>query len=296
MQYNFNGVEINLKDKYCQLWDNAIISTNPHTNLYIRLTNECNANCKFCIYHGKKTEFNLEALEFVLFELKNRDILCKIQITGGEPTLEPDLLADVVKLIRKYFKNNFVGINSNGYNLDALASINSLVDNFAISRHHYSDEINMNIFNTTDVPSTKDLKEFINSFGSEKVHFSCNLMKDFIGNITEIKQYLEFASQTECNDVGFVSLMPVNKFASSQQIIFDESGIDESDDFMKYKQYTKCGGCCKCANYLYFCKSTGKLIDIYGRFAAQKDNTPGILSFDINKLREGFNGQIINIG
>lgn len=290
MEYDFNGTKINLKDTFCQLWDNEIISTDPSANLYIRLTNQCNARCRFCVYHGEKTELNLEALELALFELKNRNIIYKMQITGGEPTVEPELLQDVVKIIRKYFKSNFVGINSNGFRLGALEDIDKYVDNFAISRHHYDDTINQNIFGTTHIPNTSDLESFIKCVGSEKVHFSCNLMKQYIGNMGEIQRYLEFASATGCNDVGFVSLMPVNKFAASQQVIFDESGIDESSDFMKYKQYTKCGGCCKCANYMYFCKNTGRMIDIYGRFAAQKDNTPGILSFDKDTLREGFNG------
>lgn len=295
MKYNFNGTEIELRDKLCKLWDNDCGTMTPQVNLYVRIGNSCNADCKFCTYHGENTEFNLEKFEDAIKELYNRGILGKIQITGGEPSLYRDRLILVLRIVRKYFPDRFVSINSNGYDLLTLIEVKDLVDNFAISRHHYDEDINRQIFNNLNVPLANQLKVFIQVVGSEKIHFSCTLCKDGIHNLDEVKKYLEFCSSIGCNDVGFVTLMDTNKFAIDNQIVFDNIGIEESSDFLKHTEYTKAGGCCRCANYLYLCKSTNKLIDIYGRFVAEKDNTPGIISFDIDTLREGFNGKIIRI-
>lgn len=294
MQYDFNGVNINLKDKYCRLWDYNVVPAKPQANLYIRVTNTCNANCKFCIYHGDYKTIDIDKFEKALKELRDRDIINKIQITGGEPSIATEL-HQLICIVREYFSDNFIGINSNGTDLARLKSVNSMVDNFAISRHHYKDDINRKIFNTNQVPDSEQLKDFIQTVGKDKIHFSCTLMKDYIGNIEEIKKYLDYVSSIGCEDVGFVSLMDTNEYALEQRVTFYESGIEECKDFLKYKQYVKHGDCCRCANYLYFSTVTGKMIDIYGRFATDKDEATGMLSFDKDTLREGFNGKVIPI-
>lgn len=293
MQYDFNGVTIELKDRVCRLWNYIPGEINPQINLYIRATNICNANCKFCEYHGDKTEFNWETFEVVLNDLKERNILCKIQITGGEPSIIEDKLQRMCETIRQYFPDNFIGINSNGHNILSLVSINSLINNYSISRHHYDDEVNYKIFGTKSIPNSDELREFIKTVGDDKVHLSCNLMKNGISNSEEMKKYLEFCSSIGCKDVGFVTLMDANEFCKNEQVIFDSTGVDESEDFLKYKQYTKDCNKCRCANYLYHCKNTNSLIDVYGRFVTDKDNTPGILSFDGQHLRYGFSGSIL---
>lgn len=295
MQYDFNGVQIDLKDKLCRLWDEDLVDIEPTANLYIRLTNQCNANCKFCAYHGDKTDLHLDKLESALKELRDRKIIYKIQITGGEPTLEPELLYEVCKLVRAHFPDAFIGINSNGSNLDVLKQVEKLVDNFAISRHHYDDNINREIFGTSMVADSSQLKQFIRSVGSYKVHLSCTLIKDYIGEDIEMKKYLEFCSSIGCEDVGFVSLMAVNDFSRQQRVDFNNTGIDDDPEFYKYRQFTKCDNCCKCANYIYFCHSTGRLIDIYGRYVMKHNKSQGMLSFDIDTLREGFAGVSIPI-
>lgn len=295
--HDFNGTKLNLKDTLCSLWDEEPIKTYPQTNLYIRITNTCNARCKFCEYHGKEAKFSLSRLERALKQLKEHDIIYKIQITGGEPTLDKDRLSEVISLVRQYLykDKHFIGINSNGYDLSAILDIKDTIDNIAISRHHYDDTINRDIFGTDKVPTTEELTQFIKDMTPEKVHFSCNLMRSYIGNIDEIKRYLDYCIKIGCIDVGFVTLMPINEVAKQQQILFDNCGIEEDDLFYKYRQFTKCGNCCRCANYLYTSPRLFGMIDLYGRFVSQPDNTTGLISFDGENLREGFNGSILNI-
>ena len=193
MIYDFNGTKIKLKEWVCQLWDYIPGEIAPQVNLYIRLNNSCNANCKFCEYHGKEVEFDFEKLDKALVELINRDILGKIQITGGETSLYSDRLQRVVDIIRnRCGDETFVSINTNGFNLDNLKSVVDKVDNYAISRHHYLDCVNKEIFRTNNVPTSEELKKFIREVGQDKVHMSCNLMKSGISNIVEVKNYLEF--------------------------------------------------------------------------------------------------------
>ena len=100
-------------------------------------------------------------------------------------------------------------------------------------------------------------------------------------------------SSVGCNDIGFVTLMKINEFCNENQIIFNDTGLDSSRNFLKYHEYKKSDGCCKCANYLYCCSSTNKLIDIYGRFVMDASTKDGLISFDGEHLREGFNGLVI---
>lgn len=295
MRYNLNGTVIELKDKLCTNWDCDYSEMEPQANLYVRVGNGCNAHCKFCTYHGQDEGFDFDKFERALKLLKSHNIIGKIQLTGGEPTLYHDRLIKIVNLVRQYFPDKFLGINSNGHDLLTLIELKDLVDNFAISRHHYDDSRNAMIFDCNTVPLSNQLKVFIDIVGSNKVHFSCTMLKSDIGNIEEVKKYLTFCSSIGCEDVGLVTLMDTNQFACDEHIPFDDIGIEEDSSFLKHKQFVKQGNCCRCANYLYMCKPTCKIVDIYGRFASNKDKTCGILSFSQDSLREGFSGQIINI-
>lgn len=295
MQYNYNGTMIELKDNLCQLYDNPIIPIDPQTNLYIRVTNLCNANCKFCEYHGKKQPFNLERLDTALADLASREIIGKIQLTGGEPSIIGDQLVSIVETVRKHFPTEFIGINSNGYNIGLLESIANKVSNISISRHHYSDDMNWEIFGVDTVPDTIELRKFINSVGSAKVHLSCNLIAGYIDSYDSIKKYLDYVSSIGCMDVGFVTLMGINEYSKENQITFNSLHLESVADFLEYKRYTKQCNKCRCANYLYFSRQTGQIVDLYGRFVMDKDDTPGILSFDGENLRYGFGGPIISI-
>lgn len=329
MEYNYNGTIINLKDKTCRLWDNPSEDIYPQANLYIRIGNKCNANCRFCEYHGKQSKFDYDKFDAVLRDLSKRKIIGKIQITGGEPTLDSKRLKRVVYQIRQYFPNIFIGINSNGSNLSLLKYLltspdNSYrINNAAISRHHYDDKLNREIFNVSvmsDIPSEIELKLFIlqvkaeldklnkdshdeesldNNFDiSDAVHFSCNLISGYICDIESVKKYIKWASNIGVEDFGFVTLMPINNFASSHRIDFGTLGFENNPEFLNYKQYKKEIDnkiCCKCANYLYYNAMSNKILDLYGRYVVEYKDTTGQLVFDGENLKTGFNGGIITI-
>lgn len=72
-------------------------------NLYIKINDGCNAKCKFCSNREMQDmgKLDLEKLEYVLKYFNERQLLNRISITGGEPTLTLDLLNDVANLIYK---------------------------------------------------------------------------------------------------------------------------------------------------------------------------------------------------
>lgn len=300
MQYKLGDKTIELKTETCRRQGNYISGQlNPQINLYIRATNICNCRCRFCEYHGELVEFNMTEFSRIIKILANLGIIGKIQITGGEPTLCPDIY-DIVKTLRDNLPNHFIGINSNGTNLKTLERLLTgeyKVSNIAISRHHYDDEINREIFRSSNVPTKEELKEFINTVGTEKVHISCNIQKSYIGNLAEMYKFLDMASSIGCTDVGFVGLMAINDYSRLEKIDFYDM-IDTENigiEHIKTREFIEKHGWCRCANYVYIANSTAKEISFYARQVLNLEESVNTLVFDGNKLRIGFSGPVINI-
>lgn len=303
MQYKLGDTMIDLKDQTC-IMSGPYISgkLNPQINLYIRATNLCNCKCRFCEYHGENTVFNIEEFERVIKTLSIQGIIGKIQITGGEPTLCPDIY-NIVRILRDNFPNHFIGINSNGTNIETLVSLsnkllngNDGVSNIAISRHHYDDEINKEIFGNNNIPNKEELRKFIDTVGTEKIHISCNIQKNYIGSLTEMYKFLDMASSIGCTDVGFVGLMDVNEYSREEKLDFYDLLDDETAlEHMKTREFTERHGWCRCANYVYIANSTAQEISFYARQVLNLKESVNTLVFDGQKLRLGFSGPIINI-
>lgn len=97
-------------------------------NVQLILTQECPYNCSFCLERKNPMQGNndfaaqIEALKNVLLEHPN----ARLSITGGEPGLYPDHVADIVNTYKQYGNNVFCSINTAGYSkeLNGLAHIN----------------------------------------------------------------------------------------------------------------------------------------------------------------------------
>ena len=77
------------------------------------------------------------------------------------------------------------------------------------------------------VPNEDEIIAFI---GKQKLHLSCNLMKDYIGTPEEVVRYLDWASKIGCLDIGFVSLMPANNYCKEQFVDFNDLKFEEVKD------------------------------------------------------------------
>lgn len=97
-------------------------------NMQLILTQECPYNCSFCLERKNPMQGNndfaaqIEALKNILLEHPN----ARLTITGGEPGLYPDHVADIINTYKQYGNNVFCSINTAGYSkeLNGLAHIN----------------------------------------------------------------------------------------------------------------------------------------------------------------------------
>ena len=93
--------ELVVKDYLCSSDPKLEIKSNPSLRLYIKITDGCNADCKFCANKGCEDFGNLDLnkLEFVIRYLVSKKILHSIAITGGEPMVNPDKVNNLLNMI-----------------------------------------------------------------------------------------------------------------------------------------------------------------------------------------------------
>lgn len=263
-----------------------------YVNIYVKMSNMCNAKCNFCeLDEQSLTGFDYYKFYCIVNELVRKKVkIKKVSFTGGEPTLDMELLDRCIDLVKDVDKNIFVVVNTNGLNISKMKNEN--IDSIALSRHHYEDIKNNEIFNNKNIPTSSELKRLPINI-KDKIHLSCNIIKEHIGSETDVISYLEWCNNIGIKDVGFVNLMPLNKYCKDNFVDFNKFNIEEiTNRFIKVREYKKTD-VCRCANYLYFSKDFKDYIKIYYRYVCKKDDTNSSLVYDVNVLKDGFNGNII---
>lgn len=288
---NIFNKEIKLRDYYCQRDDLSPCKIDvPYTNIYISLTNQCNAKCEFCCNNhiGEKCNFDIEKFKTIIATLNKIVRIHKCSFTGGEPSLTKNTLVDCLTFVKNINKEIFTVVNTNGTNLKLLENNLQYIDSIALSRHHYNDSINEIIFQNQLLPTTQDISQFPDK---SKLHLSCNLIKEHIGNINEVLNYLEWVSTTGCYDVGFVSLMQVNNYCKENFVDFKDLNFENTDNVFVIKNWNY-QNLCRCRNYNYIAKNA-EILDVYARYYVNPNYSGNALVFDGQYLRLGFNGEII---
>lgn len=156
--------------------------------LYIVPTRRCNANCPFCAFKADNISFDIEIFKQRFSELLQIAMIDTVHFTGGEPSLEIDQIKAVCSFIKEVSPLTTISVNTNGSFIEDLCSIPEL-DNISLSRHHYDDKKNNELFGKLNVPNTERL---LSLSEKEKLHLSCNLIKGYIDNEAELLQFLEF--------------------------------------------------------------------------------------------------------
>ena len=118
------------------------------------ITNVCNYKCEMCSIWKQKNKrmVKLDEAKKVLIKLYKNNF-GTIQITGGEPLLNPDVFS-IINFAKKL--NFLVFLVSNGSLInESVAHKLSVcgVDNFGISFHHYDETISEKIFNHKNILS-----------------------------------------------------------------------------------------------------------------------------------------------
>ena len=278
--YDYNG-------KNTEFNDNVI-------DVYIVTTRQCNAACKFCEYHTGNINLDTSRIIEAFKELSMTATVGTIHFTGGETTLGvTDKMVEICTEAKKIFPLVKTSVNTNGSRLKDLEGIDVL-DNIALSRHHYDDEINNNIFGI----KTADTETLNNFNDKHKLHLSCNLIKGYIDNEKEIKMYLEYVSKLGICDIGLVSLMKINKYCEEHFVDFDKLDLEKIDRLKRTRWYSNClENCtCRCENYLYMAKNYN-LLSVYHRQAIKLKGIEEISNYLVledKKIMQGFNGAVLN--
>lgn len=171
-----------------------VINIYRRINVQIIITKTCNFDCPFCIERdGLKIQIDESNCNLpfyvkeVLLQYIQQGIVPTISITGGEPTLHPQRLTNILDIISKFWGMNkieCVNLNTNGTNLKCMEDFPWVSLN--ISRHHYNFNDNMSIFGS--------MFKAIDARTTERSYLQCVLLKDYINNVESIKKYINVYS------------------------------------------------------------------------------------------------------
>ena len=272
--------------KYSCVIDNKKNKTGKYINLYVQMTHICNAKCAFCSNAcGKEIEKFDKNFFFKIFdELYEKVFINKVSFTGGEPTLNSDLY-ECIKYVYDKDPRILIFLDTNASNLKVLENIAPFVRNIALSRHHFLDELNNEVYGikTSTAKMLKELPPLVKC----KINLRCNLIKGFIDNAKKCKEYLDWCNDIGISSVGFVKLMPYTKFAKENFVDVDITTIPGI--LMTKKSVNP--GVCFCENYLYV-GNKGNIL-IYRKETTDHTVNQNTLVLSNNKLLLGFNGKVL---
>lgn len=179
-------------------------------HFHIKITDDCNAKCDFCVEQNCKRKENplnaLKNIDKMLNEMSKNNILFSVSVTGGEPTLFP-YFNELCNILKKH-PIKFLTMNTNGYGLRKFyKEIDEIFDFVNISRHSCTDDVNDKIFNT-QVITVKGLKEIKDLYNHTKFRIQCVLGNE-INSISDVEKFIKTYSFAD--DFSFRKLMTVNE-------------------------------------------------------------------------------------
>lgn len=267
--------------------------------LTILLTQWCPARCPFCIAgdHSGRRRVDLRQLERALRALRAEDALSYIAVSGGEPMSEPELLDEALCMIFEIFgERMMVGVNSNGINLDRVPRLRCLhkLDRFRISRHHWDDARNRELFGIATPPADQ-LRELITGAPERDLFaLNCLLLRDWVGTAEAVKRHLDFIGEMGSPLAAFFTPTPVNKFARTQAVNYWDV-LRGDDPALLFTRGFFDRDICRCQDGVAL-TSGGRLVEFYGRCthaAREQDCVRGLVYGADDVLRAGYGGEIL---
>lgn len=282
--------EIDIKTHYCSSFDKPLEEVEkPYINIQVKL-NGCNADCLFCESKSgpkfKEDEY-LSKLEKISKEVRIR----KLNLTGGEPTLDFNLYKRILLKTRQLLPDVYLVTNTNGYNFEKIfeGDLYDQLDNIQLSRHHHDDGINSQILRTKSV-SKEVIKEISSSLENRRLlNLSCNLIKGFIDDEKGVFKYLEDASEMNVEWVGFVTLIELNDFCKNNVIKFDDMKLEGERFILTNKLSFK--ESCKCFSYVYL-PDDGVPLRVYNK-QTKKSTDRNTLTFSGDTFYIGYSDEIL---
>lgn len=285
------GKNIEIKSVGCNHDDIPGMPIPPSVNLFVKITNGCNAHCKFCSNAGNKpiSNFNTNKLINVIKEIESNHIIVnRINITGGEPSIVPDIVVDLLeRLSADNFNKIHIHLNTNGLlPVSQLLMKHNRWDSISISLHHYDKEKLSEIYQTKVTDNT--LK--FDGINMNIVNASCNLIKGYVDKTTEAHRMMDFCIDKGITRLGFVGLMPTNQYCLDKFVSLDELHLN-TIPHCYFTESKNRGKDCRCSNYLY--NKNLKILEVYMRHYANPMYYESSLIYDGEYLRQGFNNNNI---
>lgn len=163
--------------KICGIQKVSLVDYNGHicTTLF---TSGCNFACPFCHNSGlvKGSEEVIPTEDILDYLEKRKNVIDSVCISGGEPTLQPDL-PDFIRTIKGMGYN--VKLDTNGTNLEMLKSLveNNLIDYIAMDIKNSLEKYNLTIDRGYTL-KIQDSIEYIKTCGVP-YEFRTTLVKEF---------------------------------------------------------------------------------------------------------------------
>lgn len=287
MKHYLFGREIAIKRNGCNQSDIDGVKIVPAINLFVKVTNGCNAKCLFCSNANNapsSEKFNLMKLFEIVSEIQKQDIVVnRINITGGEPSLMPDLVQSILdECGKKDYESIHMHLNTNGLFSKSQILMKSVRwDSISMSLHHYDLNKLSKLYGT----SISETEFEFNGIDINKVNVSCNLIKGYVDSAEEARKMLDFTIDIGVPRIGFVSLMPVNDYCREHYVDFEDIGLEQIPKVYFTKSMNR-GKDCKCSNYLY--NKNLNVLEIYTRNYMNPEYCESSLVYDGQYLRQGF--------
>lgn len=290
--YELFGKQVEIKTRSCNYCGIAGGTLPPSVNLFVKVTNSCNANCAFCSNERERSEdhgFDLDKLSLIIDEIMCGNIsLNRINITGGEPSCVKDRVEKILgRMSDESHKDIHLHLNTNGL----LHSSQELMRNqrwnsISISLHHY-DRDRLSELYRTSIP--EDALEF-RDIDMMKVNVSCNLIKGYIDSQEGAHRMMDLCIDKGISRLGFVGLMKVNDFCCQHFVDLEDLHLDRIPHCY-FTESRDRGKDCMCSNYLY--NRDLKVLDVYMRHYVNPAYCESSLLYDGEFLRQGFHSNNI---
>lgn len=176
---------------------------NNNPNFSIIAPGRCNASCDFCFWKQESTHKDYKnSLITTLTKLPRH--FHQVSITGGEPCLSPHIqdILDVLKNKETYGIDKVV-LTTNGTGLvDIIDDLEGVVDFVNISRHHWDEEKNSEIFHTDSLPSNLDLLELTTRLNKIGIPVNMNTVVTF-NTKKQAEKMMHFAKESGFSSIAF---------------------------------------------------------------------------------------------
>ena len=203
---------------------------------YIRMsiTDVCNFKCGYCLPNGYQVDKSDNRKFLHLDEIKRLAKcfselgVCKIRITGGEPTVRKDFF-DIVKVLKFESRIKKVVITTNGYHLDQKAK--QLVDSGLNGRNISIDSLDRetfkNITNHDRLPEILQGIKNLQDLGFENIKINGVLLNGVNASEKDFNKWSEFIKNNKI-DYRYIELMRTgdnldyfNKYHVSSKVFKD---------------------------------------------------------------------------